>query len=120
MYKFQLSVGTSFSKRSSLALTENNSVETYDKRLHNCKSGVITRLCCNLAICDKITRFVAFFLIDVFLRLPFQSLKSNKINFSLGQHVVQKSAFGFVKALLGYLCKTGPFRTFYAKSYTLL
>ncbi len=54
------------------------------------KSRVLTRLCCNLAICDKITRFVAFFLIDDLCRLPFQSLKSNKINFSLSQHVVQK------------------------------
>ncbi len=43
------------------------------------KSWFLTRLCCNLAICDKITRFVAFFLIDDFFRLPFQSLKSNKI-----------------------------------------
>ncbi len=34
---FQLSVGTSFSKGSSFALTENNSVETYDNRLHNWK-----------------------------------------------------------------------------------
>ncbi len=65
----------------------------------NCKSGVLIRLWCNLAICDKITRFVAFFLVDDFCRLPFQSLKSNKINFSLGQHVVQKSAIGFAKVL---------------------
>ncbi len=63
--------------------------------------GVLTRLCCNLAICDKITRFVAFFLVDDFCRLPFQSLKSNKINFTLGQHVVQKNAIGFATALLG-------------------
>ncbi len=37
MYNFQLSVGTSFSKGRSLALTENNSVETYNKRLHTWK-----------------------------------------------------------------------------------
>ncbi len=37
MYNFQLSVGTSFSKRSSLGLTKNNSVEAYVKRLHNWK-----------------------------------------------------------------------------------
>ncbi len=55
-----------------------------------CKSGVLTRLCYNLAIYGKITRFAAFFLVDDFCRLPYQSLKSNKINFSLGQHVVQK------------------------------
>ncbi len=54
------------------------------------KIGVLKRLCCKLAICDKITRFVAFFLLDDFCRFLFQSLKSNKINFSLGQHVVQK------------------------------
>ncbi len=55
-----------------------------------CKSGVLTRLCCILAIGDKITRLVAFFLVDDFFRLPFQSPKCNKINFSLGQHVLQK------------------------------
>ncbi len=66
-----------------------------------CKSGVLTRLCYNLAISDKITWFAAFFLVDDFCRLPFQSLKSNKINFSLGQHVLQKSAIRFTKAPLG-------------------
>ncbi len=39
-------------------------------------------------------------LVDDFCRLPFQSLLSNKINSSLGQHVVQKSAIGFANALL--------------------
>ncbi len=66
-----------------------------------CKSGVLARLCYNIAIHDKTIRFAAFVLVDDFCRLPFQSLKSNKINFSLGQHVVQKSAIGFAKALLG-------------------
>ncbi len=65
-------------------------------------------MCCNLTICDKITRFVAFFLVDDFCRLPFQNLKSNKIN------------FGFAKAVLDKSAKTGPFRIFYAKSHTLL
>ncbi len=56
-------------------------------------------MCYNLAIRDKITQFAAFSLVDDFCGLPFQSLKSNKIIFCPGQHVVQKSVIGFAKAL---------------------
>ncbi len=38
----------------------------------------------------KLHGLLHLFLVDDFCRLPFQSLKSNKINFSLGQRVVQK------------------------------
>ncbi len=48
-----------------------------------CKSRVLTRLCCNLAIFDKNTRFVAFFPIDDFLGYHFRALKAIKFNFTL-------------------------------------
>ncbi len=45
------------------------------------KSGGLTRLWCNLAIFDQITRFISFLLVDDFCRSTFQSLKSNKTTF---------------------------------------
>ncbi len=52
--------------------------------------------------------------------LTFQSLKSNIINFCLGQHVLQSRIIGVVNVLVGYICKNGRFRIFYAKLYILL
>ncbi len=57
------------------------------------KRGGLTRLCCGLAILLKNVRLIPLF--------SFQSLKSNKIAFSLGQHVLQKRTIGFVIALYG-------------------
>ncbi len=48
-----------------------------------CKSGGSTQLCCYLAICVKIARFISVFLVVIFCRLRFQSLKSNKNSFSI-------------------------------------
>ncbi len=47
-------------------------------------------MCCNLAIFVKIARFTSLFLVVVFCRRRFHILKSNKNNFSIGQHVVNK------------------------------
>ncbi len=49
-----------------------------------CKSGVLTRLCCNLAICDKITRFAVFFFWQmIFVGYHFRALKAIKLTFPL-------------------------------------
>ncbi len=52
--------------------------------------------------------------------LPFQSLKCNTTNLSLGQHVLQKRVIGFANALVRQICQNGTFRIFYAKLPILL
>ncbi len=62
-----------------------------------CKRGGLTRLWRNLPIWIKISCWNPFFL----WKLPFQSLKSNTTNISLGQHVLQKRIIGIENALVG-------------------
>ncbi len=50
---------------------------------------------CNLEICDKIARLISFFLADDLCILTFQSLKSYKNSFYLGQLCQKMTHFAF-------------------------
>ncbi len=48
-----------------------------------CKSGGSTRLWCSISASVKIAQFISLFVVVIFCRLRYQSLKSNKNNFRL-------------------------------------
>ncbi len=84
------------------------------------KSGVLTRLCCYLAICNKITRFAAFFWQMIFVGYHFRALKAIKLSFPLISIQCKKVPLDSQKPFQDNSAKSGPFHIFYAKSHTLL